>query len=190
MRGKPPTLGPARWPTRIIPAHAGQTCFCALCSWPRADHPRACGANPGRVLCSALLCGSSPRMRGKLRLRLTPTTAARIIPAHAGQTYRHLKKFLTYPDHPRACGANCPRSTASRWVFGSSPRMRGKPWLGWDSPTMLRIIPAHAGQTPHTHRASSPPTDHPRACGANPRRVAKTADTPGSSPRMRGKRAD
>ena len=50
-----------------------------------------------------------------------------------------------------------------------------------------RIIPAHAGQTPHGVIGIGCAADHPRACGANST-VSLSSDFPvGSSPRMRGK---
>ena len=50
---------------RIIPASAGQTWVLALPVLAWADHPRECGANLARFGSSYLLCGSSPRVRGK-----------------------------------------------------------------------------------------------------------------------------
>ena len=65
--------------------------------------------------------------------------------------------------------------------------MRGKRPVHHRVHADLRIIPAHAGQTPCSPRAARRWTDHPRACGAN---VFLAVDMPaeaGSSPRMRGK---
>ena len=111
----------------------------------------------------------------------------RIIPAHAGQTRSDYQNGDTQPDHPRACGANARRRDCRRAIYGSSPRMRGKPEHRHPGHGHRRIIPAHAGQTsPH---AIMPPrsTDHPRACGANAKQTAEGAALTGSSPRMRGK---
>ena len=71
---------------RIIPAHAGQTLPRGPRIRPWSDHPRACGANWVLGQHVNVAPGSSPRMRGKLRLRLGGSVANRIIPAHAGQT--------------------------------------------------------------------------------------------------------
>ena len=67
--------------------------------------------------------------------------------------------------------------------------MRGKRDKTLLSVLQERIIPAHAGQTANQGGAGSADPDHPRACGANPRRKPLPAPALGSSPRMRGKPA-
>ena len=68
--------------------------------------------------------------------------------------------------------------------------MRGKP--GQTSPleSAMRIIPAHAGQTPSPRVQARQLADHPRACGANSVALCRAAMMYGSSPRMRGKRPE
>ena len=70
MRGKPQRLELLSTLDRIIPAHAGQTCFPTPVQGRRTDHPRACGANAffGAAFCVSV--GSSPRMRGKHTRRI------------------------------------------------------------------------------------------------------------------------
>ena len=112
---------------RIIPAHAGQT-FHEIAPRRRgADHPRACGANKRSTGRWESRCGSSPRMRGKQTGLNGVLVRVRIIPAHAGQTWRGLGLRVRTTDHPRACGANRADRRVSRDHSGSSPRMRGKP---------------------------------------------------------------
>ena len=132
---------------RIIPAHAGQTTRVYRKHVETADHPRACGANRRCAMVRQLAYGSSPRMRGKL----SPTTSRynfpRIIPAHAGQTAPYVHRTFCRADHPRACGANG-GANCRRWhAIGSSPRMRGKHAVAGAARRVVRIIPAHAGQT-------------------------------------------
>ena len=112
MRGKLEVKEFKSTATRIIPAHAGQT-VCGACSTSVAtDHPRACGAN-GKISSKTMVrTGSSPRMRGKLGHRHRRYGRARIIPAHAGQTYQRYSQRDRSADHPRACGAN-----SSIWVI-------------------------------------------------------------------------
>ena len=128
-------------------------------------------------------------MRGKLLGRVLDDPADRIIPAHAGQTGRVSPCRNPCSDHPRACGANRYVSPAPMTTCGSSPRMRGKLIRDLDGDHRVRIIPAHAGQTPKARFAIMIFPDHPRACGANlaVRRVDDAVH--GSSPRMRGKPA-
>ena len=134
-----------------------------------------------------LRIGSSPRMRGKLICRFCRRCRMRIIPAHAGQTTRTTSCPARYPDHPRACGANLGKIGSLFGSFGSSPRMRGKRFVGRDAIKMHRIIPAHAGQTSKPSRCRCRRPDHPRACGANGAEGVAPHLRHGSSPRMRGK---
>ena len=126
MRGKPSPCIFSRLFSRIIPAHAGQTCVASASTPPKPDHPRACGANVNTWSPIDLNIGSSPRMRGKPygdpfaedRGRIIPAHAGqtstpsrdwfrrRIIPAHAGQTAEATAYASERTDHPRACGAN------------------------------------------------------------------------------------
>ena len=86
-------------------------------------------------------------MRGKPRQRQRVLVQRRIIPAHAGQTGIHFDTPFQPPDHPRACGANTRLTSKEVPDAGSSPRMRGKLTVDYCLDFVLRIIPAHAGQT-------------------------------------------
>ncbi len=172
---------------RIIPAHAGQTCWSVWTIRRFTDHPRACGANRHTIQQQPAIIGSSPRMRGKqldCRARIVPN---RIIPAHAGQTQVVCIRFISVPDHPRACGANSNLNRARTSSAGSSPRMRGKHNSATRCCPSARIIPAHAGQTELHARPTIVTPDHPRACGANVADWWRWPQLVGSSPRMRGK---
>ena len=65
--------------------------------------------------------------------------------------------------------------------------MRGKRVLGIETLDLLRIIPAHAGQTSSMGVEPITATDHPRACGVNMEPLSVDWSDYGSSPRMRGK---
>ena len=171
MRGKRARLRFADTPTRIIPAHAGQTVFQVVFDARDADHPRACGANSMVMPPLPMTDGSSPRMRGKQIVERDLPHPVRIIPAHAGQT----RRFFASPRH----------------AVGSSPRMRGKQRRTKRrilTILTVRIIPAHAGQTPWRGTPRPCRSDHPRACGANSVIFSVSLRVIGSSPRMRGKR--
>ena len=188
MRGKRISpLGPIPY-VRIIPAHAGQTFAADSFREIAPDHPRACGANRCQPEAVGHRHGSSPRMRGKRHVVSFQYFVCRIIPAHAGQTIRRTATPEKSTDHPRACGANITRHAGMNLTNGSSPRMRGKLILDVESPTEIRIIPAHAGQTSPPEDLFKHDKDHPRACGANRCCPPSCAPSAGSSPRMRGKR--
>ena len=87
-------------------------------------------------------------MRGKRAGGKHDGRRVRIIPAHAGQTKSKRVRAFSMPDHPRACGANRPLDFNLKSERGSSPRMRGKLFCVFVLCFSLRIIPAHAGQTP------------------------------------------
>ena len=73
-------------PTRIIPAHAGNTSPQAVGFRCCSDHPRACGEHAARVCRELSWAGSSPRMRGTRQRAGAVARRRRIIPAHAGNT--------------------------------------------------------------------------------------------------------
>ncbi len=152
MRGKRCDPSPRRRPRRIIPAHAGQTSQLEHSVYSPADHPRACGANVSSDGMLSRCTGSSPRMRGKPALHSRAGVGHRIIPAHAGQTSMVVSASVLSSDHPRACGANQQGGYPRWYPPGSSPRMRGKRVRGPCGSYRLRIIPAHAGQTPRGSR--------------------------------------
>ena len=168
MRGKPGCRCFPRRTIRIIPARAGQTSARTRRVGRVPDHPRACGANSHNRFMSAMVSGSSPRVRGKPADKVDADDAT--------------------PDHPRACGANRKSGFDSLPGDGSSPRVRGKLLGGFIVHCRVRIIPARAGQTPAPAASRRSGSDHPRACGANNDRVDVHASTAGSSPRVRGKR--
>ena len=86
VRGKP--RGPARRRRRgrLIPACAGKTSCPLVVRGTRSAHPRVCGENRNDSTQSARMRGSSPRVRGKRRVRRRDSRCPRLIPACAGKT--------------------------------------------------------------------------------------------------------
>ena len=129
-------------------------------------------------------------MRGK-RVKEGPFIGSgRLIPAHAGKTKEREGPRVAPTAHPRACGENPSGAEKPLPLWGSSPRMRGKP-----SPSKLMrqfggLIPAHAGKTIRVLMGLSPNWAHPRACGENRLGLRGRGSILGSSPRMRGKPAE
>ena len=126
VRGKREENGRQYDRVRIIPARAGQTSPCNSPWAGSSDHPRACGAIEASLALAIAASGSSPRVRGKLIIAVVGYALFRIIPARAGQTTTLIWATGCSPDHPRACGANPPRTASANRGGGSSPRVRGK----------------------------------------------------------------
>ena len=154
--------------TGIIPAHAGNTDCPMRLLCGRWDHPRACGEHHSSRRILGYMLGSSPRMRGTQDRSVHNLADVGIIPAHAGNTRRGKCHRAVVRDHPRACGEHMPVGWKLAVSLGSSPRMRGTHWPDDIIMTREGIIPAHAGNTKVTAKASAFGT--------------------GSSPRMRGTR--
>ena len=167
VRGKRVRVALSRSSSRITPACAGKTLNRASISPRRADHPRVCGENIGRVRI------------GYLKGRITP--------ACAGKTCSFNSPLFSQTDHPRVCGENCVFPGSFTYWNGSPPRVRGKRLQLHTSPRGTRITPACAGKTPslrHFHRLAA---DHPRVCGENTGVPQIASSSNGSPPRVRGK---
>ena len=166
-RGKLTRVGYSRHVVRLIPARAGKTHQSSPRRTQCTAHPRAGGENARGHLCWWSRRGSSPRGRGKQRIRLQSEEKAGLIPARAGKTDRLVQDLPPAWAHPRAGGENG-MSYRIDWVqFGSSPRGRGKPRPRWHSPPPRGLIPARAGKTTHAVATSSSRRAHPRAGGEN-----------------------
>ena len=72
--------------SRITPACAGKTKQEEYIYGDTEDHPRVCGENLIIGILAAVIKGSPPRVRGKLRDTEQPGTRTRITPACAGKT--------------------------------------------------------------------------------------------------------
>ena len=207
MRGTLPWFAQHADSRRIIPAHAGNSALLMARAICHPDHPRACGELEADILKVEQTGGSSPRMRGTLesppvssmrlsgsspRMRGTPKQLSqkiaglRIIPAHAGNSAQIELESRDIPDHPRACGELVYFPPVRNVTIGSSPRMRGTLERTENSHPIIRIIPAHAGNSGTYREQPSYHPDHPRACGELLNRVISQHDKFGSSPRMRG----
>ena len=104
MRGTALAGGRHAGSDRFIPAHAGNRSATASASMPGPVHPRACGEQIGLGAGSRERDGSSPRMRGTGRGRISPVARGRFIPAHAGNRASIPVPECRPPVHPRACG--------------------------------------------------------------------------------------
>ena len=171
----------------LIPAGAGQTSATLRVLVPVTAHPRGCGADRVMVSLNGVGQGSSRRVRGRHVGHEVADLALGLIPAGAGQTCARSASGRVCRAHPRGCGADMSRASASCCGVGSSPRVRGRPYGQLREHRQPRLIPAGAGQTAHHTPALLHPGAHPRGCGADPVAQVGNLHVQGSSPRVRGR---
>ena len=130
-------------------------------------------ANTGRIgtvtNAGAASGGSSPRIRGELRMIAADNEWTGIIPANTGRMRLS--------------------SLASWMIQGSSPRIRGECKQVAACPAARRIIPANTGRIRKRARSARVRRDHPREYGENDTWLTFEQTTRGSSPRIRGESA-
>ena len=171
----------------LIPAHAGKThrpCRRAPGGWA---HPRSRGENGTRSDLAYVTEGSSPLTRGKRGWPRAPRHHARLIPAHAGKTWRRASSPSSWAAHPRSRGENEWDHISRVETYGSSPLTRGKPDNVVSQGNELRLIPAHAGKTRWRGPSTRSLPAHPRSRGENALIAASVRFAVGSSPLTRGK---
>ena len=188
-RGKLPGGGYPETLVGLIPAHAGKTGHQPPPPGRHSAHPRSRGENRTPTAASGPALGSSPLTRGKPRWQHSESQSAGLIPAHAGKTRSRALSSTARQAHPRSRGENELRELIGFSDQGSSPLTRGKPHLHRGPGHPGRLIPAHAGKTPHSHAAALRPAAHPRSRGENSITRIKSCTMPGSSPLTRGKQA-
>ena len=87
-RGALPREVSQTWPVGLIPAHAGSTVTGSTAKSSRGAHPRSRGEHEPFQSLPASSFGSSPLTRGAHRAQTEHAQARRLIPAHAGSTWR------------------------------------------------------------------------------------------------------
>ena len=147
VRGKLSDARNRRCSVRLIPACAGKTVRSAFARSAGGAHPRVCGENGKYAGSPVLKSGSSPRVRGKPIHGVVCTRQAGLIPACAGKTPDARDMRLHLPAHPRVCGENTRAASPPKAVWGSSPRVRGKPTRNVTVRSRKGLIPACAGKT-------------------------------------------
>ena len=146
-RGKRRSADAAELKVRLIPAHAGKTHNQIRGQSGSSAHPRSRGENWSMARTTSLGMGSSPLTRGKRARRARALRKNRLIPAHAGKTWRNGHRRNGARAHPRSRGENMPQSSLTSPSRGSSPLTRGKREQQGSWRPTRRLIPAHAGKT-------------------------------------------
>ena len=189
-----------------IPALAGErifTCFIPKSSWV---YPRACGGTSHWGKGAPRRWGLSPRLRGNVSHRPSCGPIERSIPALAGERRRRIGFGPSIWVYPRACGGTrgAARPSVGAWVYpracggtanfhriasrseGLSPRLRGNVVKASTSTSIIRSIPALAGERFQDMSFPLANRVYPRACGGTQRRAIQSASRRGLSPRLRG----
>ena len=174
--------------TRFIPAGAGNTSRRRSTPQGRTVHPRGRGEHSRSRANSGEPNGSSPRARGTLTASPSSQVRDRFIPAGAGNTLRHVRRYVGVAVHPRGRGEHNSHLIVRSIADGSSPRARGTPGPRQRAPGLRRFIPAGAGNTPARPARSDSAPVHPRGRGEHSSGTRATPRTTGSSPRARGTR--
>ena len=130
--------------------------------------------------------GSSPLARGTRY----PSTCARhrrgLIPARAGNTFRHQRQLQGARAHPRSRGEHSTSWLLILFSEGSSPLARGTPAAVESISRFTGLIPARAGNTPFPIHRYPACGAHPRSRGEHFQAVDGDSLPGGSSPLARG----
>ena len=130
---------------RFIPARAGNTVTGPPARGPAAVHPRSRGEHGKRSSITESFRGSSPLARG---------TPGGCLLAAVGQAV-----------HPRSRGEHSGSHEEFCAFAGSSPLARGTPRAASLKGSLIRFIPARAGNTMRTVRSAAACQVHPRTRG-------------------------
>ena len=182
---------------------------CSAAATSLSVHPRARGATSARLGSVRTGLGSSPRVRGSLRVDGDLHLLEGSIPACAGEPFRRRRPDRAPWVHPRVCGGAggapewglpfegpSPRVRGSRRAVrraacgdGSIPACAGEPVTGRLVETPVgRSIPACAGEPAPGDRQARWFRVHPRVCGGARVLRKRALSRVGPSPRVRGSR--
>ena len=110
----------------------------------------------------------------------------RFIPAYAGNSSPSIRLKTLRTVHPRLRGELCINKHHSLPVSGSSPLTRGTLHRVTLGDTLLRFIPAYAGNSPSQSRCRRETPVHPRLRGELSHNETDNFSVSGSSPLTRG----
>ena len=146
----------------------------------------ACGELSKPSWAIVQLDGSSPLARGTQDLDRLGYVADRFIPAYAGNSSLSWPCWRGTPVHPRLRGELFPDGLINDPLIGSSPLTRGTPVRFKPSFSLIRFIPAYAGNSRETVSRSKSKSVHPRLRGELKPLVIGVLFSDGSSPLTRG----
>ena len=124
-----------------------------------------CGKSLKIVLWIGLPVGSPPRVREKLAIHISQSSATGITPACAGKASLLTLLVDSTRDHPRVCGKSFIVCCFSKSASGSPPRVREKRVIAASTRCYHGITPACAGKAGLNMLYILIGRDHPRVCG-------------------------
>ena len=179
-------VGSDRVFTRFIPAGAGNT-FADTGNTERlAVYPRWRGEHTDCGICSVQILGLSPLARGTLNHQPDHQLPHRFIPAGAGNTGITVIHWPPISVYPRWRGEHCNSLISDLPRLGLSPLARGTPVPGRGCISILRFIPAGAGNTLRVNQLECKSPVYPRWRGEHVARRRNKPNKFGLSPLARG----
>ncbi len=136
---------------RFIPAGAGNTMHQLNTKVAFPVYPRWRGEHTDCGICSVQILGLSPLARGTLNHQPDHQLPHRFIPAGAGNTGITVIHWPPISVYPRWRGEHCNSLISDLPRLGLSPLARGTPVPGRGCISILRFIPAGAGNTLSIH---------------------------------------
>ena len=173
---------------RSIPAFAGEPGARRRRCARRAVHPRVRGGATCAMTRLTSWTGPSPRSRGSPDDMLTDPQCVRSIPAFAGEPRGRRSATRRAGVHPRVRGGASVSTSAVCGGGGPSPRSRGSRVATAAVVTIIRSIPAFAGEPRREAIVTSSSTVHPRVRGGASDDGVVDGQHRGPSPRSRGSR--
>ena len=180
-----PAFDAGRGP-RLIPARAGNTFLNSFTSQKTQAHPRSRGEHWVEDDDENIYRGSSPLARGTRVPPYSETQTYRLIPARAGNTTGGRKPRCYWAAHPRSRGEHPAPIARQALSLGSSPLARGTHVQAGAVASVVRLIPARAGNTSLFSQISVAAAAHPRSRGEHCEALRLSPSDIGSSPLARG----
>ena len=153
-------------------------------------HPRTCGGTLSSTRSRIGGRGSSPHLRGNRGRGGGRHGRIRVIPAPAGEPQVIVLVGPQAAGHPRTCGGTWPSYSVNGGLCGSSPHLRGNRIYVLITKTVIRVIPAPAGEPTNRRAGKHLVRGHPRTCGGTKWTAPSGEFDGGSSPHLRGNQVD
>ena len=152
-----------------IPACAGDPLIVPLPSRTTEVYPRVCGGSGFNDWLVKPRQGLSPRVRGIPAAAAYADAQAGSIPACAGDPMCRPMACRVRRVYPRVCGGSAEAAAAAADALGLSPRVRGILAGITALITVVRSIPACAGDPVQHRKVSGGGGVYPRVCGGSGR---------------------